>query len=79
MTQPAVIWKDGAPVKLGAGAADMEVPFLLADKNFHEQQLRTLPESARLTRMSAVARIKSIDEQLAQLASAKCSDSHGDH
>lgn len=77
--QYAVIWKDGAPVKVGGEVEDMELPFLLADKNFHEQQLRTLPESARLTRMSSVARIKSIDERLAQLASAKCSDLHGDH
>ena len=74
MTQPAVIWKEGAPVKVGGESEDMEVSFLLADKNFHAQQLLTLPESARLTRMSSVARIKSIDERLAQLASAKRSD-----
>lgn len=77
--QYAVGWKDGAPVKVGGEAEDMEMPFLLDDKSFHEQQLRTLPKSARLTRMSSVSRIKSIDERLAQLASAKCSDFHGDH
>jgi hypothetical protein len=77
--QYAVVWKDGAPVKVGGESDDMEVTFLLADKNFHAQQLLTLPESARLTRMTSAARIKSIDERLAQLASAKRSDLHGDH
>jgi hypothetical protein len=40
--------------------------FLLAEQNFLREQLAALPSSAKLTRMSDEARLKTIEAQLAQ-------------
>ena len=64
--QYAVVWQDGAPVRVGGEINNMEIPSLQAEKTFLEEQLPGLPESARLTRMSTVARLKNIEALLAQ-------------
>jgi hypothetical protein len=64
--QYAVVWQDGAPVRVGGEINNLEILSLLAEKTFLEEQLTGLPESARLTRMSTVARLKNIEALLAQ-------------
>jgi len=64
----AVVWQDGAPAftKGGSDANAMEIPALQAEIAFLKDQLARLPESARLTRMSVMARINDIQGTLAQ-------------
>jgi hypothetical protein len=64
--QYAVVWQDGAPVRVGGEINNLEILSLLAEKTFLEEQLTGLPELARLTRMSTVARLKNIEALLAQ-------------
>ena len=40
---------------------------LLAEQNFLREQLEDIPASARLTRMSTQARLRSIEAQLAEI------------
>lgn len=65
--QYAVVWQNGAPVKVGGEVNDQEIPSLLAEKTFLERQLAETPESAQLTRMSTLARLKKIETLLTQL------------
>lgn len=65
--QYAVIWQDGAPAMVGGEAHEQEINFLLAERTFLERLLTEIPESARLTRMSALARLKKVETSLTHL------------
>lgn len=66
--QYAVVWRDGRPAILDESISERD--YLLADKAFNERMLAETPENARLTRMSAEARIKHIESLLAKLPEA---------
>lgn len=63
--QYAVVWQDGAPVIMGGEINDMELPALLAEMRFLLDQLLALPESEKLARTNAAARLAKIEAKIA--------------
>lgn len=62
--QYAVVWQDGAPVMMGGEINDMDMPALLAERTFLQVQLVALPESEKVTRANAVARLGKIEAMI---------------
>lgn len=63
--QYAVVWQDGAPIMMGGEIDDMDMPALLAERTFLQDQLVALPESEKLTRTNTVARLGRIEAMIA--------------
>lgn len=63
--QYAVVWQGGAPVMVGGEINDMDVPALLAEQIFLQDQLVALPATEQLTKTNAAARLGKIEAMIA--------------